>query len=181
MKKVLFISCCLCWLSSNAQTKLIAFKSHSGSAENFSPALDNNLFDMAESDFGLPPANVLDSVILIRKSVAVLVSNREGITGRPPKRDTVRSKNLFNRKVPLDSVKNNIHHFIKFTNPVDSVKFIGFGNTVKNNSLPVFSVKQDRYNPFDGSALLITGAILIISLISALAAWKRTGKELQPA
>lgn len=181
MRKVLFLSCCLCWLAGNAQTKLIAFKSHSGSAENFSAALDNNLFDMEASNFGLPPSVTLDSVILIKKSVAVLISSREGIPNRPPQKDTVRSKSLFNKKVSLDSIKNNLHRFIQFTNPVDSVKFIGFDNGVKKNSLPIFSVKQDRYNPFDGTAVLITAGILGIALLSALAAWRRAGKQLQPA
>lgn len=181
MQKVLIIVCCFCWITGNSQTRLIAFKSHSGSMENFSTALDNNLFDIAESDFGLPPAVTLDSVILIKKSVAVLISNREGYTGAPSHKDTVRSKTLFNNKVSLDSIKHNLRRFIRFTNPVDSVKFIGFDNGVKKSALPLFSVKPDRYNPFDGSAVLITGLILLASLLAGLAAWKRTAKNLQPA
>ncbi|MBK8953484.1 MAG: hypothetical protein IPM85_15695 [Chitinophagaceae bacterium] len=38
-----------------AQTKKIAFKSHSGSAENFSIAFEENLFDMEFSNFGMAP------------------------------------------------------------------------------------------------------------------------------
>ena len=66
--------------SLSAQTKKIAFKSHSGSAENFAIALENGLFDMDGSDFGQAPdreirSAQLDSVIFVSDSVTLLVTS----------------------------------------------------------------------------------------------------------
>jgi hypothetical protein len=185
MKRLLLIFACFSCLAANAQTKLIAFKSHSGSAENFSLALENNLFDMAESDFGLPPTVTLDSVILVKKSVAVIVTSRG--EGRPifTRRDTLRSKKLFNKKISLDSLRTNIHKLIKFDNSPDSVKFIGFdkskASAKQGGVLFITSAKDDRYNPLDGAALSIGGLILLASLIAGLLTWKWNSKTLQPA
>lgn len=185
MKQLLIIFACCSCLVAHAQTKLIAFKSHSGSAENFSLALENDLFDMAESDFGLPTTVTLDSVILVKKSVAVIVTSRG--EGRPifTRRDTLRSKTLFNKKISLDSLRMNIHKLIRFDNSADSVKFIGFDKSTasvkQNNLLFITSVNDDRYNPFDGAALGISGFILLVSLIAGLLTWKWNSKTLQPA
>lgn len=46
----LLLSCCLAGV---AQTKLISFKSHSGSKLHFRKAIENNMFDLNQSNFGL--------------------------------------------------------------------------------------------------------------------------------
>lgn len=186
MKKPLLFLICLYTISVQAQTRMIAFKSHSGSAENFTVAIGAHLFDTDASNFGLPPTVVLDSVILVRKNVAVAVTRR-GTDGIPEYKryDTLRSKKLFNKKTPLDTIRKNIGQLIRFQNEVDSVRFVGFGSQAsggrKENNLFFFSHKPDRYNPFDGQAITIFLAILLASLLAAAAAWKWKGKALRPA
>lgn len=187
MKKLLLLCSCFISLAALSQTKMIAFKSHSGSAENFSAALEQNLFDMEESDFGLPPKVLLDSVIYIKKSVAVVVTRRgeEGDAAPFKQRDTVHSKTLFTKKVPLDSLKRKIRTIIRFDNSPDSVKFIGFDKSAamkkQSGVVPVSSFTDNRYNPFDGQALAVTGLIILASVLAGWAAWLLKHKTLQPA
>ncbi|MBL7746893.1 MAG: hypothetical protein JNM19_05660 [Chitinophagaceae bacterium] len=172
-----------------AQTKKIAFKSHSGSDENFSIALEGNLFDMGNSNFGLPsdidkwPSHLkpgtteLDSVIFIKDSVAVLVSHKKiSVTDqRISKKDTLHGRALFSRKISVDSIRKGLIKEIYFTNSVDSVKFIGFDKKKKrkNNSLPVMGTSgQNTNGPFDSQALLIIGLIIFFSLAAGLFTWK---------
>lgn len=178
MKIILLCCFSLVCISSFAQTKKIAFKSHSGSAENFSIALENNLFDMENSNFGNPVYKELDSVILIADSVAVLVSHldTDPITN-PRKKDTLRSRSLFSRKTPLDSVKKGLKREFWFHSSVDSIKFIGFETTPpekkKNNAAPVMGVNNNgNQGPFDGQAFLIIGLIVFLSLAAGLLTWK---------
>lgn len=58
-----------------AQTKVIAHKSHSGSKHSFSKAYQNNLFDINRSNYGLPGNRnlvVLDTIIAVNDSLTVL-------------------------------------------------------------------------------------------------------------
>jgi hypothetical protein len=186
MKKLLFLLSCFISLTALSQTKMIAFKSHSGSAENFSTALDQDLFDMDEADFGLPPKVLLDSVIYVKKSVAVVVTRRgEGDAAPVKQRDTVHSKTLFTKKVPLDSLRRKIRTVIRFDNSPDSIKFIGFDKSAamkkQSGGMPVISFTDNRYNPFDGMALAVTGLIVLASVLAGWAAWRLKHKTFQPA
>jgi hypothetical protein len=161
-----------------AQTKKIAFKSHSGNAVDFETAVANELFDMNGSDFGLPPEKVqLDSVIRIGDSVAVLISSR-GYSPKhnPVQKDTLRGQSLFIKKMPLDSVKKNLRNIFFFDNNINTVKFIGFKKTTghkKKNEAPLSGTfSTDNYNPFDGPAFLIMVLILVSSLLAGWLAWK---------
>lgn len=172
----LFSLVCLC---TAAQTKKIAFKSHSGSDENFSIALEGNLFDMGNSNFGDPLPQKLDSVILIDDSVAVLVSHLDFYVREtnPRRKDTLRSRPLFSKKIPLDSIKKELKGEFWFVNSVDSIKFIGFETTgarmEKNNTAPVMGINNtDDHGPLDGQAFLIIGLIFLLSLAAALFTWK---------
>jgi len=58
-----------------AQTKVIAHKSHSGSKHSFSKAYQNNLFDINRSNFGHPGVRsvvLLDTIIAVNDSLTVL-------------------------------------------------------------------------------------------------------------
>lgn len=58
-----------------AQTKVIAHKSHSGSRQSFSKAYQNNLFDINRSNFGHPGFRsvvLLDTIIAVNDSLTVL-------------------------------------------------------------------------------------------------------------
>lgn len=159
-----------------SQTKKIAFKSHSGSAENFSIALENDLFDMDNSNFGNPPDRYLDSVILIEDSVAVLVSRQEPFENAKARRDTLRSQPLFMKGNKVDSIRKRVRSITWFNNHVDSIKFIGFDVTKqksKRNELPLGNITNNNNNrSFDGQVVLIAGLLLVLSLLAGLISWR---------
>lgn len=151
----LFLLFCIANLMAVAQTKKIAFKSHSGSAENFRIALENNLFDVDESNFGLPPQNeiytsTLDSVFFISDSMAARVISHYSTQIFPKKekpallqtvKDTVYRHPLFSQKHALDSIKNVLKAEKKYENPVNKIVFIGYDNKKKKK------VKQNEILP----------------------------------
>lgn len=144
--KTTFTSIILFVLLSNfsfSQTKLISHKSHSGSCKNFKMALDNNLFNMNESNFGMAPQRFvrnsnLDSVILLSDNVAIMVTsetcNWEDYGGRDKSnkelwsagRDTVYDHPVFTTKNNLKTIKSTLKEEYYFANSIDSVVFIGF-------------------------------------------------------
>ena len=54
MKKIIVLIIVFFSLSINAQTKLIAHKSHSGGVKTFKKVYQQKLFDIQSSNFGLP-------------------------------------------------------------------------------------------------------------------------------
>jgi len=127
-----------------AQTKVIAHKSHSGSKSSFSKAYKNSLFDMNRSNFGLPGNEnvlVLDSVIAVNDSVTI-IKMRESIVCYPygtsyeklkekdykSKTFTVTNHELLFKDNPLKLIKaaKKNRYPIWFPNPIDEVVFIGF-------------------------------------------------------
>lgn len=139
----LFISLlCTVTAVSFAQTKKIAFKSHSGSDKNFSIALENNLFNMDESNFGLPSPKVvftktLDSVICLADNITVLVITNYStetfpLKGKPVKAgsayDTVYNHPLFSQKHSLDSIRRVLKIQNEYQNLVQKIVFVGFDN-----------------------------------------------------
>lgn len=128
---------------SQAQTKVIAHKSHSGSNKTFSNAYKKNLFDIGHSNFGLPGGTkivILDSVIVVRNSLTIL-KIRESIHTYPYKFDyknldktdfksitRMLSDSLFNDKNSVQYIKNAppYRYPFFFANPIDSVIFVGF-------------------------------------------------------
>lgn len=65
MKAFNFIIACLFSLTCFGQTKLISFRSHSGNVVNFRSAVEQNLFDIGNSNFGIAIRHIekVDSVI----------------------------------------------------------------------------------------------------------------------
>lgn len=143
MRLLFIFLLCIVSSVSFAQTKKIAFKSHSGSNENFSIALEDNLFDMDESNFGLGPlreitTRTLDSVKYVSKSMSILVISRYTTEERSPMKgtpvfqgltkDTVYSHPLFSHKHSLDSIKSILKSQKTYDNPVEKIVFVGFDN-----------------------------------------------------
>lgn len=179
-------------LGAVAQTKKIAFKSHSGSNTNFSIALENELFDIGNSNFGHAPQRdvktaQLDSVIFVSDTVAMIVTSeyckREGQDEKVARlwkagKETMVRHPLFSRKHSLDSIKRVIKEQYSFRNPVEKVVFVGYDNKPKkskrNDVVPVSvpSSGDNNQSPFDGQFLLIISIILIASLLAAYAAWR---------
>ena len=179
----------------SAQTKKIAFKSHSGSAENFSIALENNLFDMGNSNFGHAPDRTvrtaqLDSVIFVSDTLAILVTSeycsRESRSSGIPKgstrwragREPVYSHPLFSRKHSLDSIRTVVKEQYNFQNQVDKVVFVGYDNKKtktkknknKNNMVaPLVTEPGDNnQSPFGPAFIVMASLVVFLSLVAGL-------------
>jgi hypothetical protein len=184
-------------VNSFSQTKKIAFKSHSGSAENYSAALSENLFDIDNSNFGMAPTREiidakLDSVIFICDTVALMVTSRyckkrneyNSSTSKEKLwsagRDSVFYHPLFSNKHSLDSIKAMLEMHYYFKNPISKVIFIGYDNakdTCKTN-YPIAKAtippsitgglgNGDSFNK--QLIILFTGILLFASLLAGLA------------
>jgi len=169
----------------NAQTKKIAFESHSGSAENFNIALSNNFFETDDSNFGLPShKNVykIEKIIFISDSQSVLVSK---VYDRPfdalndssdifinKKVDTLTGSNMFNKKVPVDSLKKLLKYYDKYEIN-EKTKFINKGEKRSKQKIFISNNNDAGNTPFSGSqwAFLITG-ILFFALIAGWITWR---------
>jgi len=140
MKNTFFIITLLCSAAAFSQTRLISHKSHSGSSATFKTALENSLFDIAESNFGIPPTRfTIDSVILLEDNRAVIVSSskrfgRDVITYKPG-RDTVYNHPLLSKKHSKDSIGKILEPNVTSR----KIKLINYDNDKsKKNGFPAF-------------------------------------------
>lgn len=193
MKKITLVLLLLAGTAALGQTKKISYKSHSGSPENFSVALEENLFDMDNSNFGMAPQrNVvnaqLDSVIFISDSVAIMVTSEYCVkedtrTNKPisdPKlwsagRATVINHPLFSKNHSLDSIRQVLKQQYNFQNPVEKVVFVGYDNQKnkyrRGELIPVINHDNDQ-SPFDGQFFLIISLVVGLALLAALISWR---------
>jgi hypothetical protein len=128
---------------SQSQTRLIAHKSHSGSNKTFARALENTKSSILFSNFGMAPQRFvrnsnLDSVILLSNNTAIMVTsetcNWEEFDGRDKSgkqlwsagRDTVYDHPVFTSKNSLSEIKSTLKDEYFFSNPINSIVFIGF-------------------------------------------------------
>lgn len=125
-----------------AQTKLIAHKSHSGTKMTFRIAYEHNLFQLNQSNFGLPGNKnivLLDSVIVINDSVTLLKlresvvcfpfnTNYKNVKPTDFNKKTIQVINhkVFNKKNTITTIKSMQYFGINFSNSIDEVVFIGF-------------------------------------------------------
>lgn len=178
--------------SLTAQTKLIAHKSHSGSAANFSKALNKNLFNIGESNFGMAPQrhvrnSNLDTVKLLSPTVAVMVTSEscywEDYGGGDRSNgqlwsagtDTVYDHPVFNRKNTVQDIKKKLKQEYFFQNPVDSIVFIGFdGNYATAQSKPDAQEQKELTDRQESHAYNKHGKrrpyflIIILSILSSI-------------
>jgi hypothetical protein len=144
MKKLtsLITACVLFTLISNAQTKRIFHKSHSGSNSNFTSALKNKVFGTQNSNFGDPVLNGkkfsittadytlirVDSVIRKSDTLIILVeknNNKKDLLGQMSKRKILGDKS-FAEITTTDNLLAfiyNTYHY-RILTPKDSIKFI---------------------------------------------------------
>jgi hypothetical protein len=193
MRPILVIFFILAGASLFAQTKKIAFKSHSGNAGNFNTALENELFDMDNSNFGQGPqmdikTAQLDSVIFVSDSEAIMITSTYCTMRYEPKeksrlwnegKQIVYHHPLFSRQHSLDSIKNVIREKYNFKNPVEKVVFIGYDNEeIKdedgNNKAVTFITRLPDNNQSSSHAefAIILGLIFGLSSLGGLVAWK---------
>ena len=168
MKNIFPLITLFCATAGFSQTRLISHKSHSGSMATFSTALENSLFDIAESNFGLPPTRFsIDSVVLLEDNRAVIISSgkrfgQTDVITFKPVRDTVYNHPLLSKKHSKDSIAKVLEPNV--TNR--KIKLINYDNdTSKKNSFPAF-FGDDNFpdNPMLIFALaLLSGVLAFIS------------------
>lgn len=210
MRQVFIVLFGLTSISLLAQTKEIAFKSHSGNMDNFRIALENDFFGSEKSNFGLPSpveTYLLDSVIYISETMSVVVKKVFRKEYNEPKdstrflgvyKDTVYNDPLFSKKHSLDSIKNVLKRTGFYTNRVNKVVFIGYDNKkakavkkVKNSNgdkleqniiLPiVINDNNNNNSPFDAQLVVMLGSILVLALLGGWMSWKFYQPRLQKA
>jgi len=148
MKTLTFIAACLFSVTCFGQTKLISFRSHSGSNANFRTAVEHSLFDIGNSNFGTHDQQIdkIDTVILksrnkiiiLRKSFTVTVPGplyerprdiayfRDTLT-KAAYADFFLAKNADALKKEISSVYRLKYLIVK----LDSTVFIGFDKKFK--------------------------------------------------
>lgn len=173
-----------------SQTKLIAFKSHSGNSENFSKAVSEDLFDANFSNLGAAPQRFvqdarLDSVIILNDNEAILVTSSSDKLVPKDRRDNrkvwtpgreIVNKPLFSKK-NIDSVKQVLKRDYFFVNDVDSVVFVEYDQKNKTyKPIRPAAVKPAKEKSEKTPRGLLLG-VLMISGISGLYSWKKNKKK----
>lgn len=156
MKKIYFLSFLLLGfiVKSQAQTKLIAHKSHSGSLSNFKIALEGNLFDMGASDFGDPgwveERHRLDSLVKVDDRTVnmyvTLFCKRWSV-------DTIEICHVYNRRMTStpyseaeyeEDVLVLLEQSTRFDFPVRDAKIIGYKKKFDIQKVEVAPSNYDR-------------------------------------
>ncbi len=151
--KHFFLFVCLSFLGTTAwsQTKLIAHKSHSGSAKSFKYSLHSNAFSKGESNFGQAPQHLvrnsrLDTVRLLPDARVVMITSEScywaDYGGSPESnpelwsagKDTLNGHPLFNTEHTPMEIRKTLKEEYYFTNPPASVVLIGFDEPKKEVS-----------------------------------------------
>ncbi|PQA94497.1 hypothetical protein B0A69_08505 [Chryseobacterium shigense] len=171
-----------------SQTKLIAFKSHSGNSADFNTAVSEDLFDANASNLGIVPKRYvrdarLDSVIIVNDNESVLVTSSaqkrvpDGVKRVwEPGREIVRNHALFSKK-NIDSVKQVLKRDYYFVNDMDSVVFVEYDKENKSyrQIKPAVSKPQKEKSEKTPRGLLL--GILMLSGASGFYSWKKNKKN----
>lgn len=137
MKPLICIAACLLSITGYAQTKLIAFRSHSGSNAHFRTAVEKDLFDIGQSNFGIIEMEEIDSVVMESKN-RIIVSRRFYGSIKGYKRDTLTRANgrEFFAATNVQMLKGSLHKKYRKA-MLDNTHFIGFDNKFKQpNNVP---------------------------------------------
>ena len=190
MRNLIILLLCINCLPSFAQTKKIAFRSHSGNANQFHSALEDRTGDTEHSNFGVAPDPIvktaqLDSVILLCDTAAIMVTSEYCRNRRTTKdqetrwragKDTVYRHPLFNSHLPLDSIRLILETQYHFRNSPDKVVFIGFEEPItmnrRKNEAVFAGFKSDHQDPMNNQFVIITSLIFGLALLGGGIAWK---------
>lgn len=169
--------------TSYAQTKRIAFKSHSGNSEHFKQALSAALFENEGSNFGIAPQRYvteahLDTVIFINDTTVELVTSHHShfeddfrSTSHPnlwkPGHEIVVNHPVFNSEKTIEEMKEIVQKTYHFKNDISKVVFIGEPKAVKKKLERKYrnSLKNGFMNSGNPFFLFLFGAGMI-SIIS---------------
>ncbi len=152
-----------------AQTKAIAYKSHSGSAANYAYALNADPALITDAGFGLPSHrsyHFIKEVRYLKRNTAVLVSavyqgdfvQMKDTVFVQNMYDTVFDKSLFKEPVSLDNLKILLQRKYHYNNGFEAVQFVGFDNIPKkanqkksknNKSVTLIVTEGSDVNPLN--------------------------------
>lgn len=168
--------------SANAQTKLIAFKSHSGDSKDFKSSIIENFNDMNNSNLGDVPIrrvinSKLDTVIFIDENKSVIVTSEfcrefhtKDTTDWKPGKDTLIDNPVFIIS-NLDSIKSNLKKDFYFKNDIDNVVFLKYDakkKTYKNVTPKTKKIKTKKNRENSNSNATIFGFLLLSSAVGFL-------------
>ena len=174
MKTKPILTLLFCWfsLSTFAQTKFIAHKSHSGNMANFKFALKSDKFGLKFSNFGEAPEPEvknaqLDTIIFLSENTAVMVTSTYCKWRKTDKqsnlwtqgRDTLHNHALFNKKHSVKHIKKVLKKKYHFKNPVKNIKFVDYSKQYKNK------LEKSKKRNTILFITIITGVLLLISTI----------------
>lgn len=136
MKLIISLTALLFSATTYGQTKLISFRSHSGNNAHFRTAVENDLFDIGRSNFGIVyKIKVIDSVMWTPDNSIIIVRKDDSLDGTTRfLRETFTWTNapeLF-KASSVDSLKLAIRNKIKYAN-LENTHFIGFDKKFKAN------------------------------------------------
>lgn len=193
MQKILILVISLTYATSQAQTKIIAHKSHSGSNAEFNLALENNLFDIDEDNLGMAPERYeikkrnlhpqLDSVIYVSETKAIVVTSTVCVSENvynstetrhevwKPGKEIAMNHPLFKNQHSLDSIKSVLKNQYGFENPIDDVVFVGYDNDQPKKATETIAqdktVKNKKRTP--KSKMIIDHSIMAVLSITLAA------------
>ncbi len=184
-----------------SQTKKIAYKSHSGSSENYYASF-NSIFETESSNFGLGPVRLsfLDSVVFLTDTSSIFSVRYQYIyandtTPDEVSIDTFLNESIFGGYQDKDSLKSDIINRYGYFNDVDSVKFID--RNIKNTDtvyinqeieskekneliLPLTSNdNQDSNNTKGPSLQLLIGVLVFLSVLLGILVNRIVKKEIK--
>lgn len=134
MKTLITVVACLYSVLGFAQTKLISFRSHSGNNTNFRTAVEKDLFDIGNSNFGIVEREKIDSVVMESRNM-IIVSRRFFGSGKSDQRDTLTSKNASEvfAAANVQSLKAALQKKYRKA-MLDKAQFIGFNKKFKTSN-----------------------------------------------
>lgn len=130
------------------QTKIIAFKSHSGAKNEFRSNLLHPKNDLAHSNFGVGPTRFvknakLDSVIKINEHQVIMVTSEvchnqfehpsRQDTKWSPGRDTTFDHIVFTAPISVDSMRSILNKQYFFQNYASETVFVGYDGNKRSN------------------------------------------------
>lgn len=133
MKIVIYIAACLFSITGYAQTKLIAFRSHSGNNANFRTAVEKDLFDIGNSNFGLVEREKVDSVVKVSGTRIIIIRKFYGSIDKV-QRDTLTKANAgdFFAAASVESFKKALRKKYQRATSYNTT-FIGFDSKFKTS------------------------------------------------
>ncbi|WP_177764830.1 LPXTG cell wall anchor domain-containing protein [Flavobacterium sp. I3-2] len=182
MKRYFLIWILLLTFVSNAQTKLIAFKSHSGNSVDFTNSVSEDFFDSNLSNLGDVIRrgvinSKLDTVIFLDEHKSVIVTSEfcrefhtNDTTDWKPGKDTLIDNPVFIIS-NLDSIKSNLKNDFYFRNDIDNVVFLKYDakkKTYKNVTPKTKKVKKKKNQESSNSNATLFGFLLISSAVGFL-------------